>query len=182
MKAKERAFVIAVLMGIVAMVTIDLINDASEGVQPWHLALEASMAVSALLGVFVLLRGSFALKQSLAAERLNSAQLQAEADKWRAQSRKHLEGLSREIDRQLHLWKLTSSEKEIAFLLLKGLSLKEVGEIRKTTEKTARTQSMSIYSKAGISGRSELSAFFLEDLLLPSGRDTSMAQSTPEGS
>jgi hypothetical protein len=34
-----------------------------------------------------------------------------------------------------------------------------------TTEKTARVQSMAIYSKAGLAGRSELSAFFLEDLL-----------------
>ncbi len=47
------------------------------------------------------------------------------------------------------------------------MSLKEVAEIRGTVEKTARAQSMSIYSKAGLSGRSELAAFFLEDLLLP---------------
>jgi hypothetical protein len=42
-----------------------------------------------------------------------------------------------------------------------------VDDVRNTTEKTARVQSMSIYAKAGISGRSELSAFFLEDLLVP---------------
>ncbi|MGE3975871.1 MAG: helix-turn-helix transcriptional regulator, partial [Bdellovibrionales bacterium] len=50
---------------------------------------------------------------------------------------------------------------------LKGLSLKEIAGVRNTTEKTARVQSTAIYSKAGLSGRSELSAFFLEDLLLP---------------
>lgn len=53
----------------------------------------------------------------------------------------------------------------MAFLLLKGMSLKELAELRGTSEKTARAQSMSIYAKAGLSGRSELSAFFLEDLL-----------------
>ena len=53
------------------------------------------------------------------------------------------------------------------FLLLKGLSLKEIADIRHTTEKTARAQSGSIYAKSGLSGRSELAAFFLEDLLVP---------------
>ena len=48
------------------------------------------------------------------------------------------------------------------------LSLKEIAEIRKTTEKTARAQSVAVYAKAGLGGRSELAAFFLEDLLLPS--------------
>jgi DNA-binding NarL/FixJ family response regulator len=55
-----------------------------------------------------------------------------------------------------------------AFLLLKGFSLKEVAEVRGTTERTARTQSATIYTKAGLSNRAQLSAFFLEDLLLPS--------------
>jgi len=55
----------------------------------------------------------------------------------------------------LQSWKLTSSEKEVAFLLLKGLSLKEVAEVRNTSEKTARAQSTSIYNKAGLSGRSK---------------------------
>lgn len=36
-----------------------------------------------------------------------------------------------------------------------------------TTEKTVRTQCSSIYVKADISGRPQLSAFFLEDLLVP---------------
>jgi len=50
---------------------------------------------------------------------------------------------------------------------LKGLSLKEIAEIRKTSEKTARAQCTPIYEKSGLSGRSELAAFFLEDLLVP---------------
>ncbi len=71
------------------------------------------------------------------------------------------------IDRQLTKWGLTASEKEIALLLLKGLSLKEIASIRETSERTVRTQSLAIYQKAGINGRAELAAFFLEDLLVP---------------
>jgi len=164
----ERGFIALILVAIIGMVTTDLVTDSSEGVKWWHLLVEGSIALSALVGIFLLLRGSFALKRSLAEERRLSSQLQSEAEKWRSQSKKYLDGLSQTIDAQLTSWKLSASEKEVAFLLLKGMSLKEIAEVRDTTEKTARTQSISIYSKAGLTGRSELAAFFLEDLLPPS--------------
>lgn len=167
MSKRERIFITAILAFIVAVMAADLVTDSSEGVIWWHLIAEAFVALFALLGIFFLLRGSLALKHSLVEERKINTQLQAESEKWRAESKRYLEGLSLTIDQQLTSWKLTSSEKEVAFLLLKGLSLKEIANIRNTTEKTARTQSISIYSKAGLSGRSELAAFFLEDLLPP---------------
>jgi hypothetical protein len=37
---------------------------------------------------------------------------------------------------------------------------------------TIRAQTNAIYSKSGLSGRSELSAFFLEDLLLPQNKQS----------
>jgi DNA-binding NarL/FixJ family response regulator len=52
-------------------------------------------------------------------------------------------------------------------LLLKGLSHREIGELRRTSEATVRQQALAVYRKAGLRGRTELSAFFLEDLLLP---------------
>ena len=39
--------------------------------------------------------------------------------------------------------------------------------MRSVAEATVRQQAAAIYKKAGVSGRHELSAFFLEDLLLP---------------
>ena len=47
----------------------------------------------------------------------------------------------------------------------------QIWQLRGTGEKTVRAQSASIYAKAGLAGRSELSAFFLEDLLVPPGSD-----------
>lgn len=167
MSNKERGFITTVLAIVVVMVGIDLATDLSQGARWWHIAIEGGIALTALSGIYFLLRGSIALKHSLAEEKKLSSQLQAVSAKWRSQSRRYIDGLSQTIDAQLTSWKLTSSEKEVAFLLLKGLSLKEVAETRKTTEKTARTQSISIYSKAGLAGRSELAAFFLEDLLPP---------------
>lgn len=69
------------------------------------------------------------------------------------------------IDHQLGEWKLTQAEKEIATLLLKGLSHQEIAEIRSTSERTVRQQSLNVYAKSGLRGRSDLAAFFLEDIL-----------------
>lgn len=173
MNSKERGFIAIILAAIIVMVAADLVTDSYEGVRWWHVAIEGSVALAALVGIFLLVRGSLALKRSLAEEKRLSSQLQIEAEKWRSQSKKYVDGLSQTIDAQLSSWKLSASEKEVAFLLLKGLSLKEIAEIRNTTEKTARTQSIAIYSKAGLTGRSELAAFFLEDLLPPDGQGSS---------
>lgn len=171
MNNRERGFIAVILCGIMVMVGIDLATDYREGIQWWHFAVEGAMAIAAIAGIFLLVRGSFALKLSLESERRNSSELRVEAEKWRAQSKKFLAGLSHAIDQQLTDWNLTSSEKEVAFLLLKGLSLKEIADVRKTAEKTARAQFIAVYSKSGLAGRSELAAFFLEDLLLPSDQD-----------
>jgi hypothetical protein len=50
---------------------------------------------------------------------------------------------------------------------IQGLSHKEIAEIRETSERTVREQSRTLYRKSSLAGRSSLSAFFLEDLLLP---------------
>lgn len=69
------------------------------------------------------------------------------------------------IDNEFVSWGLTQSEKEIAYLMLKGLNFKEIGEIRGTLEKTVRQQASKIYDKSGVGNRHELSAYFFEDLL-----------------
>jgi DNA-binding CsgD family transcriptional regulator len=79
-------------------------------------------------------------------------------------------GLSEAVAAQLQRWGLTTSEKEVALLLLKGLSHREIATLRGTGEPTVRQQSRALYRKAGLSGRHELAAFFLEDLMLPGQR------------
>lgn len=83
---------------------------------------------------------------------------------WRAQSRRFLDGLSRAVEAQFEIWALTPAEADVAGLLLKGASLREVALLRRTAEATIRQQAQNIYRKSGLSNRSELSAYFLEDL------------------
>lgn len=167
MKTKEISFFVLILVSILIMVIVDLISDSQEGAKNWHLIAEALMGLMAIIGIYVVLRNSIETKKKLKSERENFTNFKVEAEKWREQSRNFVEGLSQSIDQQLTVWNLSAAEKEVAFLLLKGLSLKEIAEVRNTTEKTARAQSAAIYLKSGLSGRSELSAFFLEDLLVP---------------
>ena len=62
-------------------------------------------------------------------------------------------------------WQLSASEKEIALLLIKGLSIQEIAEIRVTKPGTIKSQCSSIYRKSNVKGRNELVAYFVEDLL-----------------
>lgn len=172
MNPRERLVIASILCFVAVLVGLDIFTDSREGVVLWHIVVEASIGAAALAGVFYLMRGTVVLRHRLAKEIDDFSRFKKEADVWRAESRQYIEGLAHAIDQQLTKWQLTVAEKEVAFLLLKGLSLKEVATIRNTAEKTARVQSMAVYAKAGISGRSELAAFFLEDLLLPAESQT----------
>jgi DNA-binding CsgD family transcriptional regulator len=90
-----------------------------------------------------------------------------ERDAWRARTDRLLRGLGEEIDLQLRDWGLTPTERETALLLLKGYGHKEIAALQEKSERTVRQHAIAVYRKSGLSGRAELSAFFLEDLLLP---------------
>jgi len=167
LQAGERALIAGVLALIALLATVDLIVDIREGVSLWHVLAEAAVAVVAGFGVYLLLRGAWRLRHRLDVQGRDFSAFRQQAEAWRTGSKKYLDGLSQSINLQLDHWQLSAAEKEVAFLLLKGLSLKEIASARQTTEKTARVQSSAIYSKSGLAGRSELSAFFLEDLLPP---------------
>jgi DNA-binding CsgD family transcriptional regulator len=76
-------------------------------------------------------------------------------------------GLQPHIQNQFLKWNLTKTEGDIGLLLLKGLSLREISNIRGTSETTVRQQALILYKKASVDGRHQLAALFLEDLLTP---------------
>ena len=90
-----------------------------------------------------------------------------QGQRWRSEARSYLDGLGQAIEGQFSRWNLTEAEREVALLMLKGLSHKEIATVRAVSERTVREQSRSVYSKSGLTGRAGLSAFFLEDLLAP---------------
>lgn len=94
----------------------------------------------------------------------------AQGGAWRDKVRDQMAGLALAVQQQFRDWGLTDAEQDIAFLLLKGLSLKEIATVRETSEGTVRQQAAGIYRKSGLEGRSALAAFFFEDMLAPPGQ------------
>ncbi|MEM7024705.1 MAG: helix-turn-helix transcriptional regulator, partial [Pseudomonadota bacterium] len=91
----------------------------------------------------------------------------AEGNGWRNKVRSHLAGLKAGIDSQFDDWGMTTAEREVGLLILKGLSHKEIASLRATTEATVRQQAQSIYRKAHLPGKTAFSAYFREDLFSP---------------
>ncbi|WP_299636417.1 helix-turn-helix transcriptional regulator [uncultured Ruegeria sp.] len=60
---------------------------------------------------------------------------------------------------------LTGAETEIAWLVLKGMSMAEIANLRQTRIGTVKAQCTAIYRKAGVSGKSQLISQLVEDLL-----------------
>jgi DNA-binding NarL/FixJ family response regulator len=87
-----------------------------------------------------------------------------EGEAWRAQSRRFIRGLGEAIEAQFDTWGLTPAEADVAGLLLKGATVREIAILRRTSEATIRQQAQNVYRKSGLASRAELSAYFLEDL------------------
>ena len=145
----------------------DVVADAVVGAGLAHISVEVAEVAASLAGFVYMwsqLRSAEARARDLERD-LDGTR--ADLARWRSEAQDHLRGLGAAIDRQFERWQLTPAEREVGLLLLKGLSLKDVAELRATSERTVRQQSLAIYRKAGLAGRAELAAFFLEDLLLP---------------
>jgi len=161
-----------VVFGVIAgLVVIDILADIGEGTTLGHVALEAAIALVAVFGVALLVWRIVALARSARSEAaalvVDLENSRRDAVEWRTEAQELLAGLSAKIDSQFEKWGLTPAEKDVALLLLKGFSHKDVARLRSVSEATARQQARAIYRKAGFAGRHDLAGFFLEDLVLP---------------
>jgi DNA-binding CsgD family transcriptional regulator len=156
---------IALFAAIFVLILWDLIQDYREGSSWVHLGVELLVLLTATVGMVF-------FWQKLTRTTTDLADALIEAEQWRQESRELIRGLGVAIQNQFARWELTKAEAEVGLLLLKGLSHKEIGNIRGTSERTAREQARTLYRKSGVSGRSALSAFFLEDLLLGQNDET----------
>jgi DNA-binding CsgD family transcriptional regulator len=164
------------LVLIVVGGTIDLILDRPSTLLSWHVAFEATMVLASLSFAVVLFRGwrrtitELGLtRSSLVATSRALAERQAERDHWRESAEQALAGFAQAIDRQFTQWELSRAERDVALLILKGAGHKQAAAILGRSERTVRQHAVDVYRKAGLQGRAELAAFFLQDLMLPSG-------------
>ena len=72
---------------------------------------------------------------------------------------------ARVIEEHFDTWGLSASERDVAMLAIKGLSIAEIAALRNTKEGTVKAQNAAVYRKAGVSGRLQLLSLFIEELL-----------------
>jgi len=154
---------------IALLIGIDMLADYRSGTAVGHLLTEGAVMALALAGAASLWRQLRIAHRQADQLTVDLAAARGEAERFRDEAREALRGLGEAIDSQFTRWGLTAAEREVGLLLLKGLSHKEVAAMRSTGETTIRQQALAIYRKSGLRNRSDLSAFFLEDLLLPAG-------------
>lgn len=162
-----RFLLVAILLLIVVAGTIDLILDAPADWTSAHVVFELVMISGALVMATALWLGWWRAERSLREVRRSLEDRREERDAWRRSARRALEGLGQAIDERFRRWQLTPAEREVALHLLKGHSHKRIAQLTERSERTVRQHATVVYQKAGLGGRAELAAFFLEDLMLP---------------
>ena len=162
-----RALLAIVLVGTMLGGGIDLFLDAPYSWRSPHVLYEMTLIVAALATAALLWSGWWRSRRTLIETRNVLAERSAERDAWRASADAALAGLGKAISERFAGWGLTPVEREIALLLLKGRSHKQIAYTTGRSERTVRQHAVAVYQKSGLNGRAELAAFFLEDILLP---------------
>lgn len=156
-----------VLFAIVAGAGItDVVLDINGGISIAHLVVELVFGLAALAITVFLAVNWLASERRLRCIQLDQQKLRA-----------FIDGLNEIIENKFLEWHLTPVEIEVGTLLLKGLSHSDIAANSGRSERTIRQHAVSIYRKAGLKNRAELSAYFLEDLLLAA--DCRADQPTP---
>jgi len=141
-----------VLAAATVFFAYDIVADVlSDDEGRLHLLVESVVFAAVITALFAELRRVIKLKAEVSRGREQVARLSGE--------------LQRMMQKQFEKWRLSPSESEVALLLIKGLTMKEISVARGVKEKTVRQQAASIYAKSGCGGRHELAANFIEDLL-----------------
>lgn len=166
LEQRERLILTVIFLVIFSLLIIDIWEDLSSGASLTHVAFEAVILALTMVGVIIQWFIYFNQKRDIKNLNINLDMARHDLNLYKSESKKFIEGLSQQIDDQLTQWKLSKAEKEIALLILKGLNNKEIAGIRNTSEKTVRQQVTAVLQKSKLSSRLELSAFFLEDLLI----------------
>ena len=155
------------LASIVIGGAADLVMDQPRTWLSFHVIFETLMIAGALVMATTLWLGWWRSAHSAVVLRKSLAEQSAERDAWKASASAALDGLGRAIDAQFTNWHLTPTEREIALMLLKGYGHKQIAALTNRGERTVRQHAGVVYEKAGLTGRAELAAYFLNDLMLP---------------
>ena len=154
--------IVAALLVIMLFNLMDVIADIYLNVPLWHIFQEILIVIlSGVLAAYLIISTQTRLKKLTIS--LKEAEKKVKVITQQFKDARH--HYSEVIHQQFNDWNLSQSEQEVAMLMLKGLNFQEIATIRNTKEKTCRQQASAIYTKSGLVGRHELSAWFIEDFI-----------------
>lgn len=171
---ERRLRVLLALAAVVIAVggTVDLVLDRPTTFWSFHVIFEVLTICAALVMVVLFGAGWLRAERSASTLRSELDRQLVEREVWQERAGHLIAGLTEAIDDQFVAWELTDAERDVARRLLRGHSHKHIARATDRSERTVRQHAASVYRKAGLSGRAELSAFFLDGLLhpVPNGR------------
>ena len=155
----------AIFLLIVADITFDFLEGLPMKDMVYDLMLEGTILFLVLITAkFVWKKFTFEKETKESIER--DLELTKElATQWERKSNHFIREFQAFVLTQFENWKLSKSEREIAIHILQGKSSKDIAAHRFTSERTIRNQCRSIYEKTNMSGKSEFSAYFLNELI-----------------
>lgn len=155
------AVTMAVLLAVFTVYDIGH-HMEEEGFVSWHSALEGLFLVALALLILVLSH-SAGQEFTRADQELDS--VRQELQLFRDKNRGLMTDYRQAVQDQFERWGYTAGERLVAEHLILGYSFKEIAAQLNKKEKTVRNQSQALYDKAGLTGRHDLAAFFLQDIL-----------------
>lgn len=146
------------------LITVDVAIELKHKLSFEHIIVELLIFLTSLTGMVSLVY-KFQIERKEKHDLLDRLNIvNKEMDDWKAKVAKVSKDFFAAIDEQMEKWGLSKSEKDIAVLLVKGMSTKDIAELRGVTEKTIRTHATSIYRKSNLNTRYELASYFIEGL------------------
>lgn len=128
-----------------------LLTDPAGGGPHWHLAVELVATVSLWAAIVFEVRYVLGLLRRKAQLERSVAQASA--------------AVQDVIEAFLDAWRLTAAERDVAALLIKGLTIAEIAGIRGSAEGTVKAHLNAIYRKSGARNRADLLSQIIEHLL-----------------
>lgn len=152
----------AIMAVFSAFALTDVILDWKERGALLHVLLEI-LAVTAALGSIVYIWRGVQLRLIKAESTIQD--LREKQKEFRSRNDEILAGMRKAVREQYALWKLTPTEASLADSLIRGYTIEEIAAMGNKSRNTVRNQAAALYEKSGMTGRNDLTAFFLSDIM-----------------
>ena len=151
----KKVAITAAIVILQLLVIFDLFYDYSHGASVPHLVFDQVLVLVLAIVIGIMIPG---INREL-------FKFASKADEYKLYKEKIRSSVYSYIESMFEKWALSKTEREIALLILKGLSFKDIAELRTCSEVTIRQQAGNIYKKSGLKNKSEFFSFFIDDFL-----------------